>query len=102
MPRKEKTGVVVSNKNDKTVVVQVPEYRPHPKYKKIIEQNKNYVAADFSNECGEGDRVRIQENRPISKTNPCRHNAAPKHFILEDALRQTKANYIGTTEPTYA
>jgi len=68
MPRKEKTGVVVSNKNDKTVVVRVPEYRPHPKYKKIIEQNKNYVAADFSNECGEGDRVRIQENRPISKT----------------------------------
>ena len=35
MPRKEKTGVVVSNKNDKTVVVKVPEYRPHPKYKKI-------------------------------------------------------------------
>ena len=54
MPRKEKTGVVVSNKNEKTVVVRVPEYRPHPKYKKIIEQNKNYVAADYNNECSEG------------------------------------------------
>ena len=68
MPRKEKTGVVISNKNDKTVVVKVPEYRPHPKYKKIIEQNKHYVAADYKNECSEGDKVLIQESKPISKT----------------------------------
>ncbi|MDD3593298.1 MAG: 30S ribosomal protein S17 [Candidatus Gastranaerophilales bacterium] len=68
MPKKQKTGVVISNKNDQTVVVSVPEYRPHPKYKKIIEQNKNYVAADFTNECNEGDKVLIQESKPISKT----------------------------------
>jgi len=68
MPKKEKTGVVISNKSDKTVVVQVPEYRPHPKYKKIIEQNKHYVAADCKNECSEGDKVLIQESKPISKT----------------------------------
>ena len=68
MPKKEKQGTVVSNKMDKTVVVKVASYDPHPKYKKIIEQNKNYVAADYTNECNEGDRVRIQENRPISKT----------------------------------
>ena len=68
MPKKERTGVVVSNKSDKTVIVRVPEYRPHPKYKKIIEQNKNYVAADYTNECNEGDKVRIQEHKPISKT----------------------------------
>ena len=69
MPRKEKTGVVVSNKNDKTVVVKVPEYRPHPKYKKIIEQNKNYVAADYTNECNEGDRVRIRKLEQSAKQN---------------------------------
>lgn len=68
MPKKEKIGVVISNKNDKTVVVKVPEYRPHPKYKKIMEQNKNYVAADMKNECQEGDKVLIQESKPLSKS----------------------------------
>ncbi|MFA6989532.1 MAG: 30S ribosomal protein S17 [Candidatus Gastranaerophilaceae bacterium] len=68
MPKKEKIGIVKSNKNDKTVVIQVPEYRPHPKYKKIIENNKSYVASDFKNECSEGDKVRIQESKPLSKT----------------------------------
>ena len=68
MPKKEKQGVVISNKMDKTIVVKVASYDPHPKYKKIIEQNKNYVAADFNNECNEGDKVLIQENKPISKT----------------------------------
>lgn len=68
MPKKEKVGIVSSNKNDKTVIVRVPEYRPHPKYKKIIERNKNYVAVDAANDCSEGDKVRIQETKPISKT----------------------------------
>ena len=67
MPRKEKTGVVVSNKNDKTVVVRVPEYRPHPKYKKITESTKHYKAHDAQNSCAEGDVVRIVEARPMSK-----------------------------------
>ncbi len=66
MPKKEKQGIVVSSKMDKTVVVKVASYDPHPKYKKIIESNKNYKAHDEQNACGEGDIVRIVETRPIS------------------------------------
>jgi len=66
MPKKEKQGVVISNKMDKTVVVKVASYDPHPKYKKIIESNKNYKAHDENNVCQEGDIVRIVEARPIS------------------------------------
>ncbi len=67
MPKKERQGVVVSNKMDKTVVVKVAEYNPHPKYKKIIETTRNYKANDAQNACGEGDVVRIIEARPSSK-----------------------------------
>jgi small subunit ribosomal protein S17 len=66
MPKKEKQGVVISNKTDKTIVVKVADYSPHPKYKKIIESNKNYKAHDAQNVCNEGDTVRIIESRPIS------------------------------------
>ena len=66
MPKKEKQGIVVSNKMDKTIVVKVADYEPHPKYKKIIESNKNSKAHDENNICGEGDIVRIVESRPIS------------------------------------
>ena len=66
MPKKVKQGVVVSDKMDKTIVVKVASYNPHPKYKKIIETNKNYKAHDENNECGIGDTVRIVESKPIS------------------------------------
>lgn len=66
MPKKVKQGVVISDKMDKTIVVKVASYNPHPKYKKIIETNKNYKAHDEANECGIGDTVRIVESRPIS------------------------------------
>jgi small subunit ribosomal protein S17 len=66
MPKKEKQGVVVSNKMDKTVVVKVADYDKHPKYQKIIETTKNYKAHDAENSCGEGDTVRIIESKPIS------------------------------------
>jgi len=66
MPKKEKQGVVVSNKMDKTVVVKVSEYASDRKYKKIIEETKNYKAHDAQNECGEGDIVRIIESKPLS------------------------------------
>lgn len=66
MPKKEKQGVVVSNKMDKTIVVKVAEYNPHPKYKKIMETTKNYKAHDEKNEAQEGDVVRIIESKPIS------------------------------------
>jgi small subunit ribosomal protein S17 len=68
MPKKEKQGIVVSNKMDKTVVVKVADYEPHPKYKKIMESNKHYKAHDEANVCNEGDIVRIVENRPISSS----------------------------------
>ena len=67
MPKKEKQGIVVSNKMDKTVVVKVASYEPHPKYKKIMEFNKNYKAHDENNECGIGDTVKVMETRPLSK-----------------------------------
>ena len=66
MPKKVKQGVVVSDKMEKTIVVKVASYNPHPKYKKIIESNKNYKAHDANNECGVGDIVRIIESRPLS------------------------------------
>lgn len=66
MPKKEKQGVVVSNKMEKTVVVKVASYNPHPKYKKIMESNKNYKAHDEQNICAEGDIVRIIESKPVS------------------------------------
>lgn len=66
MPKKEKQGVVISNKMDKTIVVKVASFNPHPKYKKIIESNKNYKAHDEQNVCSEGDIVRIIESKPIS------------------------------------
>ena len=67
MPKKEKQGIVVSNKMDKTVVVKVADYEPHPKYKKIMESIKHYKAHDAENACGVGDTVRIVEAKPISK-----------------------------------
>ncbi len=66
MPKKEKQGVVVSNKMDKTAVIQVAEYNKHPKYHKIIETHKKYKAHDAQNECAVGDVVRIVESKPIS------------------------------------
>ena len=66
MPKKEKQGIVVSNKMDKTVVVKVADYEPHPRNKKIMESNKHYKAHDAENVCNEGDIVRIVESKPMS------------------------------------
>lgn len=66
MPKKEKQGVVISNKMEKTVVVKVASYNPHPKYKKIMESNKHYKAHDEQGLCAEGDVVKIIESKPIS------------------------------------
>ena len=67
MPKKEKQGTVISNKMDKTVVVKVADYAPHPRYKKIMESNRHYKAHDENNVCNEGDIVRIVESKPMSK-----------------------------------
>ncbi|AFZ21913.1 30S ribosomal protein S17 [Allocoleopsis franciscana] len=68
MAVKERVGVVVSDKMDKTVVVAVENRSPHPKYGKIVVRTKRYKAHDEENQCKEGDRVRIHETRPLSRT----------------------------------
>lgn len=68
MAVKERVGVVVSNKMQKTVVVAVENRSSHPKYGKIVVSTKRYQAHDEENRCQEGDRVRITESRPLSKT----------------------------------
>ncbi|MBW4511191.1 MAG: 30S ribosomal protein S17 [Scytonematopsis contorta HA4267-MV1] len=68
MAVKERVGVVVSDKMQKTVVVAIENRAPHPKYKKIVVKTRRYKAHDEENNCKQGDRVRIQETRPLSKT----------------------------------
>jgi small subunit ribosomal protein S17 len=78
MAVKERVGLVVSDKMDKTVVVAVENRAPHPKYGKIIVRTKRYKAHDAENRCHEGDRVRIRETRPLSRT---------KRWIVTDILQ---------------
>jgi len=66
--RKVREGVVVSDKMNKTVVVAVESLVPHPIYGRRIRRTKRYKAHDEENQCRVGDRVRIEETRPLSKT----------------------------------
>ena len=65
--RKTRTGMVVSDKMDKTVVVAVIDIVRHPLYKKIVKRTVKFKAHDEQNACGIGDTVMIMETRPISK-----------------------------------
>lgn len=65
--RKERIGVVTSNKMDKSVVVTVETKVMHPKYGKFVKYTKRFMAHDEKGECGVGDTVRIMETRPLSK-----------------------------------
>ncbi|MDL2328026.1 30S ribosomal protein S17 [Ruminococcaceae bacterium OttesenSCG-928-A11] len=65
--RKTRSGTVVSDKMDKTIVVAVKDSVRHPLYKKIIKRTVKFKAHDEKNECAIGDRVTIMETRPISK-----------------------------------
>jgi small subunit ribosomal protein S17 len=65
--RKQRTGVVVSNKMDKTIAVQVERRLMHPIYGKTLKRTKNFFAHDEENTCNVGDKVRIMETRPLSK-----------------------------------
>ncbi|MBT5985206.1 MAG: 30S ribosomal protein S17 [Nitrospina sp.] len=65
--KKTMTGVVVSSKMDKTVVVKVERKFAHPVFKKVVKTTKKYKVHDEKNECVEGDFIRIQESRPLSK-----------------------------------
>ena len=66
--RKERIGVVVSNKMDKSIVVAVKTKEMHPMYGKFVKQTTKFVAHDEKNECSVGDTVLIMETRPLSKT----------------------------------
>ena len=66
--RKERVGEVISNKMAKTIIVQVQRRYPHPKFKKVVTGYKKLYAHDEKNEAKVGDRVRLEETRPLSKT----------------------------------
>ena len=84
--RKRLIGEVVSNKMDKTVVVEVNRTRRHPLYGKVVRISKRYKAHDEENRCLMGDQVRIVESRPYSKH---------KHWRVEEILQ--RAAQIDTT-----
>jgi small subunit ribosomal protein S17 len=65
--RKERVGVVVSDVQDKTIVVNVDRRKQHPLYKKVVRVSKKFTAHDENNEARKGDTVRIVETRPLSK-----------------------------------
>lgn len=79
--RKERTGVVVSDKMDKSIVVNVERSYMHPVYGRIVRRNTRYVAHDEKNESKSGDKVKITETRPLSKT---------KNWRLETIIEKAK------------
>lgn len=81
MAVREKVGVVVSNKMQKTVVVAVEDRVAHSKYGKIVVKTKRFKAHDEEDRCQEGDLVRITETRPLSRT---------KRWQVAEVLREVK------------
>ena len=67
MPVKERVGLVVSNKMEKTIVVQVESRFPHPIYSKTMVKTKKYLVHDEAGNCNLGDQVLVRETRPLSK-----------------------------------
>ena len=66
--RKTREGIVVSDCQDKTIIVEVTRRSSHPLYKKVVKSTKKYYAHDENNEAKVGDKVNIAETRPLSKT----------------------------------
>ncbi len=79
--RKQRIGVVASNKMDKSITVSVGQKKKHPLYGKFIKSETKFVAHDEKNECNIGDTVRIMETRPISKR---------KNWRLVEVLEKAK------------
>ena len=77
--RKQRVGLVVSSKMDKTITVSMERQVKHPMYGKYIKQTTKLKAHDEANDAGEGDTVRIQETRPLSKTKRWRLVEVLKH-----------------------
>lgn len=66
--RKTRIGIVVSDKMDKSIVVAVQDHVKHPLYNKVVKSTYKLKAHDENNECGVGDKVKVMETRPLSKT----------------------------------
>ena len=66
--RKERIGIVTSNKMEKSIVISVERKVKHPKYGKFVKKTTKFVAHDETNDCIEGDTVKIMETRPLSKS----------------------------------
>ena len=79
--RKTRTGVVVSDKMDKTLVVAIKTKVRHPLYGKMVNRTRKFKAHDENNECGIGDTVKIMETRPLSKD---------KHWRLVEIVEKAK------------
>lgn len=79
--RKELEGLVLSSKMEKTVTVGISKKTKHPLYGKYLNRTMKFVAHDQNSECGEGDRVRIVETRPISKS---------KRWVVKEVLEKAK------------
>ena len=79
--RKTRTGIVVSDKMDKTIVVAIRERVKHSLYGKIVNRTKKFKVHDENNECGIGDKVRVMETRPLSKD---------KHWRLVEIVEKAK------------
>jgi len=79
--RKERIGVVTSNKMEKSIVVSVERKVKHPKYGKFVKKTNKFVAHDETNDCGIGDTVKIMEIRPMSKR---------KNWRLVEVLERAK------------
>lgn len=79
--RRTLTGTVVSDKMDKTIVVEVQRTLMHPVYKKYIKRRKKYMAHDSENQCGIGDKVVILESRPLSRK---------KRWVLREVLEKAE------------
>ena len=65
--RKERIGLVTSNKMDKSIVVSIQRRVKHPLYGKFVKMTSKFIAHDKNNDCNEGDKVKILETRPLSK-----------------------------------
>lgn len=80
-PRKIREGVVISNSMDRTAVVQIIQRKPHPRYGKTVARTSKLYVHDGENDLNIGDRVRVQETRPISKL---------KHWRILEVLERAK------------
>lgn len=85
MPRRQKTGVVVSDKMQKTVVVEVARVKKHTLYKKYVRVRKRFMVHDEQQTAHQGDVVRIEESRPISKR---------KSWVLKEVLRRAPGQLV--------